>query len=72
MLQFVVYIIFDLEIDILIKRITSNQQKNTRNSFFLTKSHEKEVLQLFLALFVKSHIFAYLTLKLTHWTWKWP
>ena len=32
-----------------------------------TKSHEKEVLHMFLALFVKNGNFVHLTLKLTFW-----
>ena len=32
---------------------------------FETKSHEKDVLHIFLALIVKNKIFAYLTMKLT-------
>ena len=32
------------------------------------KSYEKDI---FLALLVKNHIFAHLTLKLTYWPWKW-
>ena len=39
---------------------------------FQTKSHEKEVLHMFQALIVKNGIFAYLTLKLTFWPWRWP
>ena len=37
-----------------------------------TKSYEKEVLHISLALFVKTYILSYLTLKLTFWPWRWP
>ena len=46
--------------------------KKYHKGIFQTKSNEKEVLHMFLALFVKKGIFAYLTLKLTFWPWRWP
>ena len=39
---------------------------------FQTKSHAKDVLHMSLAVFVKNGIFAYLTLKLSFWPWRWP
>ena len=36
---------------------------------FQLKSHQQEVFNLFQYAFVKNHIFAYLTLKLTFWPW---
>ena len=39
--------------------------QNINIMHFQTKSHEKEVLHMFLSLIVKNGIFAYLTLKLT-------
>ena len=41
-------------------------KKHYHKYIFSTKSDEKEVLHVFLDIFVKYHIFAYLTLKLTH------
>ena len=57
-------IIFDLEIDLLVLRVTSNDQLMEEIDF-QSKSHEKEVLHMFLALLVKHPIFLHLTLKLT-------
>ena len=39
---------------------------------FQIKSHVKEVLHMFLSLFVKNCIFASFTLKLSFWPWRWP
>ena len=75
-------IIFDLEIsgghfvlnlvnDLSITKMTLDYQYNTV-MHFQTKSHEKEVVHMFLALIVKNCIFAYLNLKLTFWPWRWP
>ena len=59
-------IMFDLEIDLLTQRITSNDKKEFQKYHFHTNSHENEALHLFLALFVKNRLFVYLTLKLTN------
>ena len=40
-----------------------------QKTIFQSKSHEKEVLHLFLVSFVRNHIFDHLTLKLTQWHW---
>ena len=48
------------------------KDKKYHKWIFQTKSHEKEVLHMFLAWFVKNGNFAYLTLKLTFWPWKGP
>ena len=50
--------------------MTLDHQYNTV-MHFQSKSHEKKVLHMFLALIVKNCIFAYLTLKLTFWPWRW-
>ena len=39
-----------------------NQKNTIINGFFHSKSHEKDVLDMILALFVKKDIFSYLTL----------
>ena len=53
-------------------KMTLDHQNNTINGFFRQNPTKKEVLHMFLALFVKKRIFAYLTLKLTFWPWRWP
>ena len=58
-------IIFDLEIDLLTLRVTSNDQYNGKNGFFSQNHTQKEVLHMILVLLVKNHIFLNLTLKLT-------
>ena len=46
-------------------KMTLNLQNNTMNGFSGQHLMKKEALHMFLALFVKNVIFAYLTLKLT-------
>ena len=46
--------------------MTLEQQKNAMDEKEVGLSH------MFLALFVKNGIFAYLPLKLTFWPWRWP
>ena len=45
--------------------MTLNYQNNAIIGFFQSNSHDIELLDTFLALFVGNGIFAYLTLKLT-------
>ena len=55
-------------------KLTLDQQNNTIGAYihFQIKSHVKEVLHMFLSLFVENCIFASLTLKLSFWPWRWP
>ena len=57
------FYIFDLASDFSTLKMTLEQQNNTINGFFRKKSHEKEVLHIFLALFIENGNFAYLILK---------
>ena len=45
--------------------MTLNHENNAIIGYFQSKSHEKEVLQTFLVLFVENAIFSHLTLKST-------
>ena len=49
-----------------------NYQNNAIIGFFQSNSHDKELLDTLLALFVGNDIFSYLTLKLTFWQQVWP
>ena len=55
---------YDLEDDI-------ESPKQYNKWIVRSTSHEKEVLHMFLALLVRNDIFAYLTLKLIFWPWRW-
>ena len=60
-----VKIIFDLEINLGIDLLSP---KSYFTWISQSVSHEKEILHIFLALFVETYIFSYLILKLTFWS----
>ena len=72
----IIFLHFDLEIDVLTLKMTLNHEKSIINGFPSQKIYEKEVLHFFLAVLVtkiifdlENHIFAHLNFEFMFWPW---